>query len=183
MAGEYSDIDPNLLHMVNRNRESAPTLMYQLQIDDIIIEVEHLLRGDMFDEQQEKWIPMPQFRHMNELGIKRISSILKSYLNRNDFLTTFEESRILKKCLLCASNVASLFVLEGDIYEMKEEEYDLILWEIIMSNVEAAIRRATDSMTLNAHSKMSASIEHIDRGKQIQQQEQEGQSKWRFFGG
>lgn len=177
-------IDPNLLHLTRTQREITPTLMYQLQIDDIIIEVEHLLRGDFFNESDEKWEggKNSEFKHMNELGIKRISSVLKTYLNRNDFLTTFEDDRIMKKCYLCASNMANLFVLEGETYEMKEEEYDLILWEIIMPNVEAAIRRATNSMTLDAHSKMQASIEHIDRGKEIQQQEIEQQSRWKFFG-
>jgi len=179
-----TNIDPNLLQLVRGQQQNAPALMYQLQIDDIIIEVEHLLRGDTFDETSEKWELHAEFRHMNEMGIKRVASILKTYLNRNEFLTTFEDDRIMKKCLLCVDNVANLFVLEGDIYEMKEEEYDLILWEIIMPNVESAIRRATNSMTLNAHSKMQASIEHIDHSQQnMEQQQIEQQSRWKFFGG
>ena len=178
-----ADTDPNLLHLVRSQQQMiTPTLMYQLQIDDIIIEIEHLLRGDTFDETTEKWVLHPEYKHMNELGIKRISSILKTYLNRNDFLTTFEEERILKKCFLCACNIANLFVLEGETYEMKEEEYDLVLWEIILPNVESAIRRATDSMTLNAHSKMQASIEHIDNSQQNQQaQIEQQQSRWKFW--
>lgn len=180
---DYDQIDPNLMHIVRQNKEQSPTLMYQLQIDDIIIEIEHLLRGDDFNEVEEKWVPNPQFRHMNELGIKRLSSVLKTYLNRNDFLTTYEEERIMKKCLLCAQNLANLFVLEGDNYEMKEEEYDLIIWEIIMPNVESAIRRATDSMTLNAHSKMQFVQERRDFTRPSEQEQKEVQSKWKFFGG
>src|SRR3990167_937608 len=164
-------IDPNMIHLARQHKDVSSTLQYQLQIDDIIIEVEHLLRGDTFDEQEEKWVPDEKFRHMNELGIKRISSVLKTYLNRNEFLTTYDDDRIMKKCMLCVDNLSNLFVLEGDSYKMKEEEYDLILWEIIMPNVESAIRRATNSMTLNAHSKMQVVQEHIDRGQEVQQEQ------------
>ena len=179
------EYDPNLIQALSRQKEGVDTeIKYQLDSDSIIIEIEHLLRGDYYNEEANKWINEPLNRHMNEMGIKRVASILKTYLNRNEFLTTFEDDRIMKKCLLCVDNVANLFVLEGDIYEMKEEEYDLILWEIIMPNVESAIRRATNSMTLNAHSKMQASIEHIDHSQQnMEQQQIEQQSRWKFFGG
>ena len=172
-----------MIHLARQQKDVSSTLQYQLQIDDIIIEVEHLLRGDTFDEQEEKWVPDEKFRHMNELGIKRISSVLKTYLNRNEFLTTYDDDRIMKKCMLCVDNLSNLFVLEGDSYKMKEEEYDLILWEIIMPNVESAIRRATNSMTLNAHSKMQVVQEHIDRGQEVQQEQIQQQSRWRLFGG
>lgn len=176
-------IDPNLLHLARQQREIAPTLMYQLQIDDIIIEIEHLLRGDVYDETQEKWNEMKEFKHMNELGIKRISSTLKTHLNRNTFLTRFDDDRINKKCILVADVIAELFVLEGEKYEMKEEEWDTVLWNTIMPNVEAAIRRATDSMTLNAHSKMQFVSEHIDNSKQAEMQQVEEKTRWRLFGG
>ena len=172
-----------MIHLARQQSAVSSSLQYQLQIDDIIIEVEHLLRGDVYDEIEGTWKASNnnEFRHMNELGIKRVSSILKTYLNRNDFLTTYEEDRILKKCILCVDNVANLFVLEGDSYAMKEEEYDLILWEIIMPNVESAIRRATNSMTLDAHSKMQMVSENIDRGRESQVQQQEEMSKWKLW--
>lgn len=176
-------IDPNILHLARTQNQVAQGLTYQLQVDDIIIEVEHLLRGDVFDESKEQWMNHAEFRHMNELGIKRISSVLKTYLNRNEFLTTYEEDRILKKCVLCVDNIAELFILEGENYEMKEEEYDIILWQIIMPNVESAIRRATGAMTLDAHSKMQFVQETIDRGKQQEVEQVQQQSRWRLFGG
>lgn len=176
-------IDPNLLHLARTQSQVAQGLTYQLQVDDIIIEVEHLLRGDVYDELKEQWINHIEFKHMNELGIKRISSVLKTYLNRNEFLTTYEEDRIFKKCILCVDNLSELFILEGDNYELKEEEYDLVLWQIIIPNVESAIRRATGAMTLDAHSKMQFVQETIDRSKQQQTEEMQEKTRWRLFGG
>lgn len=176
------EYDPSLIQALSRQKEGIDTeVKFQLQSEDIIIEIEHLLRGDEYDEENNKWHNIPENRHMNELGIKRVSSVLKSHLNKNDFLSKYEEERILKKCKLCVYNLAELFVNEGDKYEMKMEEYDLLLWQIIMPNVESAIRRATESMTFNGISNMHATIEHIQRGKDTNQEIPESKS-WKFWG-
>ena len=92
--------DSNLLHLVRNNLESTPTLKYQLQIDDIIIEIEHLLKGDSFDEINEF---VQQIRHtlgFTNINFKKIFDRLKGFAEQKGKIR-------LNNCYLDASVVKS----------------------------------------------------------------------------
>ena len=77
--------DPNLIE-------------YQLELDNILERIEHLLRGDVLVQDGENLIyKAPEdesLKPLNEYGVQFMMNTLSFYLNRNTILSNYSEERI-----------------------------------------------------------------------------------------
>jgi hypothetical protein len=84
------------------NAASNPNLIvYQLELDNILERIEHLLRGDVIDTDQEgnTVYVEPDDKSLivlNDYGVKLVMNIISTYLNRNTILSNYSEDRIKK---------------------------------------------------------------------------------------
>jgi len=84
---------------------NQPNLIeYQLELDNILERIDHLLRGDVlkFDEKGNlTWIKADneELIIFNEYGVQEILRILSMYLNRNTILSNYDEETINWKVL------------------------------------------------------------------------------------
>ena len=99
-------------------------IKWQLELDNILERIEHILRGDILFSENGKtgWKKNPDHTQwiLNEYGVNEIMRVLSSYLNRNTILSDYTEEEIREKVLD--------FGLEmNDLIFTKYEEMGLIV--------------------------------------------------------
>ncbi len=67
---------------------------WRLQMDDIVEEVEHNLRGEYWHSTKKEWIPLGT-QIMNDEGVVSITSTLRIFLNKVAFLSNFTEDDVI----------------------------------------------------------------------------------------
>lgn len=98
--GQINNLSSNNSSMFNAN--SNPNLIvYQLELDNILERIEHLLRGDVIEQDQEGNVIYVEPKDqslivLNDYGVKLIMNIISTYLNRNTILSNYSEERINK---------------------------------------------------------------------------------------
>jgi len=124
-------INPN--YTTNQNYQPANTIFspsvdnnnlvqFQLELNDILERIEHILRGDKltFSEGREIWIRCEENekRLFNDEGVAEIMGIITMEINRNTILSNFDEKTI-------RNTVFDLGVRLNDLIFMKYEKFGL----------------------------------------------------------
>ncbi len=83
----------------NIQGQSDNLIVWQLELDNILERIEHLLRGDILEDDGQGGITCvtPTDKDLiilNEYGVKLIMNIISFYLNRNTILSNYREERI-----------------------------------------------------------------------------------------
>jgi hypothetical protein len=84
------------------NASANPNLIvYQLELDNILERIEHLLRGDVIEQDAEGNVIYVEPKDtslivLNDYGVKLVMNIISTYLNRNTILSNYSEDRINK---------------------------------------------------------------------------------------
>lgn len=88
-------------------------IKWQLELDSILQNVEHTLRGDKvtYVDGSIVWIPQkdPDKRQLNDYGVSKVMEILLMYLNRNTILSNYEEQEIRQKVYDFGNELKDLF--------------------------------------------------------------------------
>ncbi len=132
----------------------APTqnenlIRYQLDTDGILERIEHFLKGDKIKVDKDGGVyyetPEDEDRNFNEYGVNEFMRIISMYLNKETFLSNYDEQRIneiiadlgdaLNNFLYC--NYEKI----GMDTEFKVSKYTLIVLNILHT-IESCYRRA-----------------------------------------
>lgn len=126
---------------------------FQLELDSILDEIRHNLRGDILKYDEEgnlRWFKTEdeKLRLFNDNGVMCIMRILKVYLNRNTILSNYTSDEVREK-MLYFSRALNNYVFNKyrefglDTHE-KVKEYPMIILEII-DTVENAFKRSVSA--------------------------------------
>lgn len=129
--------DPNLIE-------------YQLELDNILERIEHLLKGHVIkiDGEGNPFYDEPDnsdLKVFNEYGAQFIMSIISSYLNRNTILSNYSEERIRE--ILYAfgyelnESIFKSYEKFGLDTEEKQKRYPIIVMQIVHM-IESVYNRA-----------------------------------------
>lgn len=134
------------------NQEQDTNLIeWQLELDNILERVEHLLRGDVLKLNKEsgdmEWSTPEddRLKLLNEYGVQLLVQFLASYLNRQIILSNFSEERIGEICKVVGDEISDQ--IESSFKEMgldcpeKRKRYSAIVLQITHL-VEAGYNRA-----------------------------------------
>jgi hypothetical protein len=114
-----------------QREQDANLTIWQLTSQDIFLELEHDLRGEVFNEKTKKWEQKKGGKRlMTEEGIRTVMSVVRSKVNKNTFLSnlTDDDIAIIMKDL-CLSITTLL-------YEKYEEfEIDTVFLELIHDKI------------------------------------------------
>jgi transposase len=106
---------------------------YRYRIDgaDIIDEMQHQLRGEIYDTKSGKWVK--QFdRWLNEKGISKITHIVYSLgINKNTYLGNLTREQVLFKCKLIKKKLARLILLQHQQWEVQREMWDMLIATVV----------------------------------------------------
>ena len=122
--------------------QNASLTMWIEQSDDLIEQLEHDLRGDAYNAEEDKWGrgDRPQ---LNDRGIRSVISIVRPIISKNTFLSNINEDDVFRVCKSTQRKAARLLFKNAEKFEIQTGHHETIQ-EIINNYVEFAVRRAMD---------------------------------------
>lgn len=129
--------DPNLIE-------------YQLELDNILERIEHLLKGDILTTDKDgnvyyKQVKDSKQRVFNDYGVQFLMNIMSFYLNRNTILSNYTEERINQILYDFGYEITDQIFINSDQMGMdtkdKEKRYSIVIMELLHT-VESAYNRA-----------------------------------------
>lgn len=114
-------------------------IKWQLEVDNILERIEHVLRGDELTYQDGhliwKRVAKEEDQQLNNYGVTTILRILSTYLNRNTILSNYDEKTINYKVLDFGKELNNLFFMKYEAYGMigleKRKNYPMMHKEIV----------------------------------------------------
>ncbi len=143
-----SDLTPQIYNQLNN---ADPNLIvWQLELDNILERIEHLLKGDILKDDGEGNIvyTTPENRDLvvlNEYGVQLIMNIISMYLNRNTILSNYTDVRIFEILYDVGNELADLIYINYekmglDTVEKKARSNVLVMSMLHM--IESSYNRA-----------------------------------------
>ncbi len=141
ISGAYSSFQQN---------QDQNLIVWQLELDNILERIEHLLRGDIVEEDAEGNIvyKTPEDTDLivlNDYGVKLIMNVISFYLNRNTILSRYNEERIMNILYDLGIELADLIYISYDKMGLDTQEKKArypVLGMNILHTIESAYRRA-----------------------------------------
>lgn len=98
--------------------EHQPNQLTQLQLltSDILEDIEHQLRGELYDENQDAWVQKGKKIIKTEDGIRDILSELYTFLNRNVILSELTDEEIRKLTMELSKSLVFSLGKKADEY-------------------------------------------------------------------
>jgi len=99
--------------------QTSPELVRELlQNDDILLKVEHLLKGEIYNDEQGKWIKVYK-PLMNDEGINNLLLDLSLRIHKNLILSNFDEQDVMRIALETRKQMVTEIYMNGDNYGLK----------------------------------------------------------------
>jgi len=109
------------------------------------------LRGEMFSQEQRKWVLLGK-RAMNDKGIREVISVLDTYVNRNTLLSNLDDEEIYKMILTLNKELNTLFYLRWKMFALEIEDISLLATRI-SDMCFLALKQANNKALLDALTK------------------------------
>ena len=124
---------------------------YQLELNDLLEQTEHILKGDIvvWENGTKIWDanPNPEKNPLNSEGIRKVMLDLQNYINRHIILGDYEDADINRIMTDYGKKVADLLFMKyekmGMDTEEKRQEYASIVMNVV-NLVYASYSRAKD---------------------------------------
>lgn len=111
--------------------DNANLTMWSLSSQDILKEIEHDLRGEIFNEETEKWELVAEGKPlMNDEGIRSIVSLARTIVNKVAFLSNLSEDMVLQISRDFADDLADLLFNNIEQFEIKRTHLNIIVTKI-----------------------------------------------------
>lgn len=112
---------------------------YQLELNDLLEQTEHILRGDIVEWNNGMKIwkdnPHPENNPLNDEGIRKVMLELQSYINRHIILGDYEVEDINRIMTDYGKKVVNLLFMKYDEMGMdteeKRQEYESVVMNIV----------------------------------------------------
>ena len=127
--------------MMNQQQDSS-FLIFQLQTDEILEEIEMNLRGYDWSPQANSWVSK-RIQIINEEGISVLMTLLKSEVNKTKILSDFDDEEISK--IMQEFEINLIDVISAKYREWEVDYNYLTSIRIMLGNaVHATYKRALD---------------------------------------
>jgi len=143
---------------------SASSLQYQLEVQEILEDIEHNLRGEVlhFDENgRSKW-KVPEGVHplINEKGISKVMSILKARLTKIYVLSNLDEEIIENLTCGLARNVIDDLYYNWEDYDLEDDAAASLIVGLIADTVYVTLRKSSKGTYLKFLGTVHQDISH-----------------------
>ena len=99
---------------------------WQLSSEDILDKLEHSLRGEIWNEREQRYESKGQ-KLMNDEGIRSVLSIVESVVNKIAFLSNLEQDMIFMITRELGIDLIQLIHMKHNEYNIKAEHASLIV--------------------------------------------------------
>ena len=161
---------------------SPPTqdfFKYRIQSEDVLEEIEHKLKGEVFDFQKKEWV-VKYGRWCNDDGVNIILAEIYDYANKNVYLGNLDRDQINFKCNKLKRQLARLLFNKYTIYEINKTKRSLLIKKVVDS-VHSSLSRCEDGKEAD---QLSTSTQRHEISNFQQQEEKKSMlNPLRFFKG
>lgn len=156
-------------HSTFQARPSDDIAKMQMELDDLLGDIEHHLRGDIVVYVNGSTIwkdnPTPEKNPLNKWGVQELMSIMRMYINRNSILSDYDQDQIDLKMRTLGKQLNNLFFTSFEEMGMdcveKRKFYPILtkaLWDVVHSVFQRALdgneRRSLREMSNVTYSNM-----------------------------
>ena len=135
---------------IAQQSQDSNLIIWQLELDNILERIEHLLKGDIVSDDGQGNIvyKAPEDKSLiilNDYGVQLIMNVVSFYLNRNTILSNYDEVRIFEILFDLGFELADVIYINYEkigmtSIEMKSRHEILIL--NILHTIESSYNRA-----------------------------------------
>lgn len=131
-------------------QQDSNLIMWQLELDNILERIEHLLRGDIVkvDKDENVTYDVPKDKSLiilNNYGVQLIMNVTSFYLNRNTILSTYDDGRIKDILYDLGNELADVVYINYEKMGMdtieKKSRYEILILNILHT-IESSYNRA-----------------------------------------
>lgn len=164
---EYQPKDPDLMK-------------WQLATFDLIEEMKHELRCEMWNEEKKAWLrPEKMLPLVNEIGINGLMGFVTSMANKNTILSNLKENDINEIMMVLCDRIADHMFLNWQEYKITKENMDMVFGKLEMFCF-MSLKRAQDEGERQFLKQTERRTEIFRTGDEQQKQKLPG---WLGFGG
>lgn len=125
-------------------------IVWQLELDNILERIEHLLKGDVVELDNDGNIVYTKPKDtsliiLNDYGVQLIMNVISFYLNRNTILSNYQELRIFEILFDLGNELADVIYINYEKMGMdtieKKSRHELLILNILHT-LESAYNRA-----------------------------------------
>lgn len=149
---------------------NADFFRFRIDSTDILKEIEHQLKGEVFDPNKGEYVPMMD-RWMNDEGVNKVKHIIYATgLNKNSFLGNLTREEINMKCKSIWKDTALLMFRNYKKYGVKKEMRSILIKSIVYP-IHSGLSRSEDgkeSDQLSTAAQRHEIFQHQDRERQTQ---------------
>lgn len=148
MQGSGADLSPYAYNSIQS--QDSNLIVWQLELDNILERIEHLLKGDIVTEDENGNIKYSKPKDkslivLNDYGVQLIMNQVSFYLNRNTILSNYKEDRIYEILYDLGNELADLVFINYEkmgLIGVEKKSRASVLIMNILHIVESAYNRA-----------------------------------------
>ncbi len=125
-------------------------IVWQLELDNILERIEHLLKGDVVQDDGEGNIIYTEPKDkkliiLNNYGVQLIMNVISFYLNRNTILSNYQDIRIFQILFDLGNELADVVYINYEKMGMtsmeKKSRHEILILNIL-NTIESAYNRS-----------------------------------------
>lgn len=163
---EQQKQQPYGTHIAMERRPDQRLNQTRLETTDILEDIEHQLKGEIYNEKEDSWEQKGKKLIESEDGIKSIMSFLYQFLNRNVILSELKEEKINIIMLHLAEEVTYHLMEKADTYTNNETVRMDMIKGIICNTAYFSMCRALGRGEAKSLAETTRQVEHYDNKKQ-----------------
>jgi len=118
----------------------------QIDPERLITDIKHILQGEDKDDDGKWTLPKGSEPHLNLAGVHRFGAFLRMIINKNLIFTKYKGDDLREVLLDIETDVNDHLRMNAKKYEIKAENYILVV-NMIIHPIEAAYKRSIDGFT------------------------------------
>ena len=164
-------------------------ITWQLELDNILERIEHLLKGDVLEEDSEGNVRYTKATNtdlvvLNEYGVQLIMNLISFYLNRNTILSNYKDVRIFEILYDLGNELADLMYINYEkmgLDTIEKKSRSSVLGLNILHILESAYNRALQGEERDSLRSARVVTQTVNQQSQMQQQPQKRRFSWNPF--
>ncbi len=131
-----------------RPMQDPSVVAIQMNMDQTIDRVEHLMRGEKWNYQKEEWVK-GQFKAVSDEGIDALMTYPRAHLTPNTFLANFDDDKIFKIMRPMHMEITDMIIEKQEEWEI-EDAYRRFIVTTITNPIYFAMTRGLYHLTLDS---------------------------------
>ena len=140
--------DPNAIYADTLRKEGTANLLDQLNPDNLLVDIEHRIRGEKKDPYSQQWIPISKDQKViSEKLVSNFISYLGSVLNQNTSMSNFSTQEINNLMHMIISYIGVDLDVNDEVYGIKGDYPEMTrIAHIISMSCFATFKQAMNGM-------------------------------------